>query len=184
MAPMLREQIKSQCERLIQSSRLVSQAAEFGGAVQEHVNFAIQKTRDRLEGEFRDFEAGIWSPKDKPTSGAVMTSNTITNYGDVHGVQQQAGNSANQSATVNVSDVSASLERLIEALRSSTIAEADRAEIDAEIETIRRETQRARPNLDVMRGAAKGLAALTAGVAGNLLTPYIEHLLRALGVPI
>jgi hypothetical protein len=62
--PFIREQIKAQLERLIESSRVATQPSEFDAAVQRHLDAEIQKHETEMEGKFVDFEAGIWVPQD------------------------------------------------------------------------------------------------------------------------
>ena len=137
-----------------------------------------------MEGKFVDFETGIWVPQDNQAGASTMTSNTIYNYGNVYGVQQQAGASATQSASINLAHINQILEQLTSVLRPLDRSTALKEEVETEIETVRREAKRSRPNIALMRAAAIGLQTLAMGLAGNMLTPYVQQLLRALGLPL
>src|SRR4051794_8346471 len=128
-----------------------------------------------MEGKFVDFETGIWVPQDNQFFFSSRRRHTRYNYGNVYGVQQQAGASATQSASINLAHINQILEQLTSVLRPLDRSTALKEEVETEIETVRRETKRSRPNIALMRAAAIGLQTLAMGLAGNMLTPYVQQ---------
>jgi chaperonin cofactor prefoldin len=178
---LLREHTKTHLEQLLHTSRLLEPMGADHESIRRAVDEKIQKIRDRVEGDFKDFEANLWEPRER-TMTTSSTKNTINNFGDVYGIQQQAGASAAQTAQMDVGQIAAAVSELEKRLKA---IEADgdlRAEIEAELETIRREIKRSHPNFGVVRAAAAGLRSLALNIAGNLLTPEVQQLLRVLGL--
>jgi len=143
------------------------------------------KQKEALIAELREFSEGVWHPRNVAGSSSSMTTNNTLNvHGDVQGTVQQAGGNSNQHATFNmeVKSVDAALDRFVTALADSDVGSDIRSEMTAEVDSIRIQLKRSKPNLSVVQAAVSGLQQLAISVSANVLTPYIIPLLVAVGL--
>ncbi len=150
---------------------------------------AIQDSRKNslawVNGQVDDFERDIWRPKRKPeTGGPTITNNTVHIGGNNSGVIQQAGDHAQQQASVG-SDAAAighALDAFAEALASAQLSGETTAEINAEIATIKAQLTKPKPSFDIIRIATGAIGSVVAGVGANMLTPLLIALMAAVGM--
>ncbi len=149
---------------------------------------AIQDSRKNslacVNGQVDDFERDIWRPKPRPATGATtITNNTVHIGGDNSGVVQQAGDNAQQHASVgpDAAAIGQALEAFAVAVATAQLDAATNADIKAEVETIRAQLTKPKPSFEIIRIAAGAIGSVVASVGANLLTPHVITLMAAIG---
>jgi hypothetical protein len=138
-----------------------------------------------MNGQVDDFERDIWRPKPWPTTGATtITNNTVHIGGNNSGVVQQAGDNAQQHASVrpDAAPIGQALDAFAAALANAQLDAAASAEIRAEIDTIRAQLTKPKPSFDIIRIATGAIGSVVAGVGANVLTPHLLPLFAAIGM--
>ncbi len=163
-------------------------ASALGPAVMNHIAEHRRQLKATLEAELQDFAAGIWNPRGSAGAGAsaqpAATHNIVNVQGANQGIIQQAGAHSNPAATLTRNDPAllAALENLVSALHQHEVNSNTRSDFEAELETVRLQVARERPNASVIRAAVSGIHQIAIGVASNVLTPYILALMAAVGL--
>jgi hypothetical protein len=86
---------------------------------------------------------------------------------------QNAGSHSTQTATTVVGPAHAAqaLASFAETWRALPLAEDERADLDADVETLGAQLRKREPSPVILREAARTLRSLTESIAGNLVTP-------------
>ena len=152
------------------------------GLGQGVMNYVAEHRRQlmaTLEAELHDFAAGIWNPRNSLRAGGApeqprATHNTVNIHGANQGIIQQTGSHSNATATLTTNDPDC-----LAALERAEIDRATRNEIEAELETVRLQLRREKPNTSVIKAAVSGIHQIAIGVAANALAPYVLALMAA-----
>ena len=189
MLPFIDTHVNGYVDRLVHTSRLDA-LTTISPAVEAEVDKLLERCRERVRGEFDDMGAGLWSPSlwdgNSDKTPALSPSTTINNEfnGAFHGVLQQAGSGALQQVniTTDARALEAALNALVAAIEGVAVSAQQRTDLMTEIDTMRPQLRKDAPNWTIIQAAAQGLAAISCGVAGNLLTPQVQAVLQAAGL--
>ena len=156
-----------------------------GPAASNAIKQEIQPIREGLEHDLRDFRAQLWRPRSQGKAASV-TNNTVNLHSSNVGSIQQAGEGATQSATVHfkVGEVQTALDEFVAALDVSGISDEVRSAAMIEIETIRPQLKKPKPNVSIVHEGLLTLRNIVEGVAAGLLTTKLTALLLAAGIAI
>jgi hypothetical protein len=138
-----------------------------------------EQLAEMVKAEMREFEAEVWHPREAPGFAPPVT-NTVNVHGSNSGVIQQGGHGSTQGA----SQTEGAIDEFLAQLAITAVADDMKAEMRAEVETLRLQSKRASPNRPVMQAAAGGLYQLALGIGGNILTPHVLALLAVFGIKV
>lgn len=177
-------ELESHLQRLINDAEFGRLIASMPKSAQDACADGLTKIRSDLDDDLVEFRAG-YLPREPQRGAAVSktTNNNLSVQGNLSGVVQQGGAGSSQSAnlTIDVAKVGNALEQLAASI--DDLADlALKEELRAEIDTIRPQLRKGSPNWEIVRTASSAIKALTLGVSGNLLTPYVTALLASVGL--
>ena len=156
------------------------QLRKFGSGVDKAVNEGLAKIDERLAFKLRQFDAGFFVPAEPEVPPSVQNTMTIGNmYG---GAAQQGTHSSMQTATstVNVSATSAALGSLEAALAELNLHDKVRADLDAEIATLRAQLSKSKPSTSILREAGGSLRSIVEGITASIAAPQVVAAVAAL----
>lgn len=154
---------------------------EFGPAAASAIASILDNADAHFLADLEEFGASLWRPRKPPGGANVTTNNSVVLNNSTAGTIQQSGQGAHQEATANgdVAAVRLALEQFSRAVAEAQIAEDQRAELLAEIETLRPQLTKPKPNVAIVRETLGTMRRVAEGAAGGVLTEALVPLLIA-----
>lgn len=168
---------QKQLEGFLQSSRQEIRLDQFGSGAAKAGNSILDRTDEALAAALKEFQAGLWRLQRSPA--VVMTNptyNTVTAINSQISVLQQGGSGAQQHAEVEAGSLAEALESFAKAVADAQLSDTQRAQLMAEVDTIRPQLAKQEPNGNILRESFKTLRNVAEGIAAGLLTAQFQAL--------
>jgi hypothetical protein len=139
----------------------------------DYIDRRLREFDEVLRFKIRQFDVGFLDPQEPEVP---HVSNTINVESMIGSTIQQGSSRATQTVqfTLNIGATGAALSAFEAAIQGVDLSENVRAEIMADIDTIRTQLAKPSPNITIVHEAGKSVRNVLEGIAAGLLTPSIS----------